>query len=328
MQNYMVLDDKKLQTPFGILGGVDSFSCHPKGELYGVRLSEKNMIITQVGELVPAYRENTRRKNKPSIEFDRQGMVMSVALEEQQEITTPIGELPAELIKFYPGGELHRVFVLDGQLSGFWTEEEERELNVPLTFDLGFSEFRAMINGICFYESGDIKSITLFPGENAVIRTPAGVMETKVGISLYESGNLKSVEPSKPVIVPTPIGNIAAYDPDQIGINADSNSLSFTDNGLVQSLITCDHSVYVQTEEEKIIKYSPRIKVHPLYDDVLTVSGLNIKFDFDAEEVIIGDQTYSLQTCGFTIEPFQRPGMHCSPSDCANCSLCNKSSAR
>lgn len=328
MQNYMVLDDKKLQTPFGILGGVDSFSCHPTGELYGVRLSEKNMILTQIGELVPAYTENNRRKNRPSIEFNRQGMVMSVALEQQQEITTPIGELPAERIKFYPGGELHRVFVLDGQLSGFWTEEEERELNVPLTFDLGFSEFRAMINGICFYESGDIKSITLFPGENAVIQTPVGVIETKVGISLYESGRLKSVEPSNPVMVQTPIGTMAAYDPDQIGINADSNSLSFTEAGRIQSLITCDHSVYVQTEEEQIIKHSPRIKVHPLYDDVLTVSGLKVSFDYDTEEVKIEDQTYPLQTCGFTIEPFQRPGLHCSPADCANCSLCNKSSAK
>lgn len=324
MQNYMVLEDKKLQTPFGILGGVESFSCHPSGELYGVKLSEKNMIITQVGELVPAYTENTRRKNKPSIEFDRQGMVISVALEEQQEVTTPIGELPAESVKFYPGGALHRVFVLDGQISGFWTEEDERKLNVPLTFDLEFSEFRAMINGICFYESGDIKSITLFPGETAVIRTPAGIIETKVGISLYESGSLKSVEPSKPVIVPTPIGNIAAYDPDQIGINADSNSLAFTESGEIKALITCDQSIYVQTDDGGLKKYSPHVKPHPLYDELLAVSGIPVKFFPESGEVMIENDRYDLGLCGFTLEPFARPGMHCSPSDCANCSLCNK----
>lgn len=324
MQNYMVIEEKKLQTPFGIFGGVDTFTCYPQGELSGVRLSEKNMIVTEVGELVPAYTETARRKNKPSVEFDRQGMVISVALDRQQEIITPIGELPVELVKFYPTGELHRVFILDGQISGFWTEEEERELNIPLSFDLGFSEFRAMINGLCFYESGEIKSITLFPGERISVATPLGTVDTRVGLSLYESGNLKSVEPAEPVTVNTPIGNITAYDPDQIGVNADSNSLSFTEEGLIQSLITCDNAVYVQTEEGFMETFAPYIKPHPLYDDVLTVSGLKIEFDYDSRDAIIKNHKFSLDDCGFTIEPFQRPGIHCSPADCANCSLCNK----
>lgn len=327
MQNYMVIEEKKLQTPFGIFGGVDNFTCYPQGELAGVRLSEKNMVVTEVGDLIPAYTETNRRKNKPSVEFDRQGMVISVALDRQQEVITPIGELPAELVKFYPTGELHRVFILDGQLSGFWTEEEERELNIPISFDLGFSEFRAMINGLCFYKSGEIKSITLFPGERISVATPLGTVDTRVGLSLYESGNLKSVEPAEQVTVNTPIGNITAYDPDQIGVNADSNSLSFTEEGLIQSLITCDNAVYVQTEEGFMETCVPYIKPHPLYDDVLTVSGLKIEFDYDSREVIIKNHKFSLDTCGFTIQPFQRPGMHCSPADCANCSLCNKNRA-
>lgn len=327
MQNYMVLDEKKLQTPFGIFGGVDNFTCYSQGEIAGVRLSERNMVVTEVGELVPAYTETNRRKNKPSVEFDREGMVISVALEQQQEIMTPIGELPVELVKFYSTGELHRVFILDGQLSGFWTEEEERGLNIPLSFDLGFSKFQAMINGLCFYKNGEIKSITLYPGERISIASPVGMVETKVGLSLYESGNLKSVEPAEPVIVNIPIGKIAAYDPDQIGVNADMNSLSFTEEGLVQSLVTCDNSVYVQTEEGDLEKYTPDIKSHPLYDDVLTVSGMKLEIDYHSNELVIRNHRYSLDTCGFTIEPFQRPGMHCSPSDCANCSLCNKSSA-
>ena len=78
MQNYMVLDRETIQTPYGILGGVESFYCHPKGELSGVNLSEKNMIVTQAGELVPAYTETARRKKKPSVEFNKQGMIISV----------------------------------------------------------------------------------------------------------------------------------------------------------------------------------------------------------------------------------------------------------
>jgi hypothetical protein len=325
MQNYMVLDRRTIQTPYGILGGVDSFTCHPKGELLGVKLSEKNMIVTQAGEMIPAYTEHARRKNKPSVEFDKQGMVISVALEKQQEVLTPIGELPAELVKFYSTGELHRVFILDGQLSGFWSEEDEKKLNISLTFDLGFAEFQGMINGICFYKSGDIKSITLFPGEVAKILTPMGMVETKVGVSLYESGNLKSVEPADPVLLPTPIGRLTAYDPDQNGINADRNSLSFTENGEIKSLITCDHSIYVQTDDEEMKKYSPHVKVHPLYDELLAVSGIQIEFLMETGEVMIDHDKYDLELCGFTIEPFVRPGLHCSPSDCANCSLCNKS---
>jgi hypothetical protein len=228
-----------------------------------------------------------------------------------------------ELVKFYPTGEVHRVFILDGQLSGFWTEEDERALNIPLTFDFQFSQFRAMINGLCFYKSGDIKSITLFPGEQISVTSPCGLVETKVGISLFESGKLKSVEPSGPCMVHTPIGTLSAYDPDQIGINADKNSLSFTKDGLLASMITCDHSVYVQTEDGVMKKYSPAIKPHPLYDDMLTVSGMKLSFDYDAKEVKINNEKFNLKNCGFTIEPFQRPGMHCNPSDCANCSLCN-----
>lgn len=324
MQNYMVLDDKRLQTPFGIFAGVSTFTCYPQGELLGVRLSEKNMVVTEVGELIPAYTENERRKKKPSVEFGRQGMVISVALEKQQEIMTPIGELPAELVKFYPDGELHRVFVVDGQISGFWSEEDEKKLNIPLTFDLDFTTFQAMINGLCFYESGDIKSITLYPGEKVLVNTPAGPVETGVGLSLYESGKLKSIEPLSAVMVSTPVGNLAAYDPDQIGVNADSNSLSFTEDGQVKGLITCDYSIYIQTENGDLEKHSPKLKAHPLYDDVLTVSGLTLKFDYEAGEAVIDGHKYSIEACGFTIEPFQRPGMHCSPSDCANCSLCNK----
>ncbi|WP_124064789.1 hypothetical protein [Clostridium sp. E02] len=324
MQNYIVLEENKLQTPYGILAGVDAFSCHPGGELSGVILSEKNMIMTQIGELVPAYTETTRRKHKPSVEFNKQGMIISVALDQQQKVLTPIGELPGELVKFYPTGELHRIFILDGKISGFWTEEEERQLNIPLTFDLNFTEFRAMINGLCFYPDGAIKSITLFPGEEVTVKTPVGQLKTKVGISLYESGALKSIEPSEPVSVTTKIGTIIAYDPDQIGIHADSNSLSFTEDGMVSSLITCDNSIYIQTKDEQLVKHSPIIKTHPMADDQLTVSGFRVEFDYEADEVILLTQRYSLKDCGFTIEPFKRPGFYCSPSDCANCSLCNK----
>lgn len=324
MQNFMWLENGYLQTPFGIFAGVSSLSVYPGGELDSLRLSERNMVMTQIGELVPAYTETQRRKSKPSVEFDRTGMVVGVTLEEQQEVQTPIGELPAERVRFYPTGELNRLFVLDGQVSGFWSEEDERGLNIPLSFDLDFTSFQAMINGLCFYRNGSIRSITLFPGEHITVTTPLGDVATGVGLSLYESGALQSVEPEETVLVTTPIGQIAAYDVGQNGLNADSNSLSFTEDGQIRGLVTCDNMIYVQTEDGVMEAYMPRIKPDPLYDDTMTVEGMKVEFDSQAGTVTIAGHVFAMGRCGFTVEPFARPGVHCTPADCASCSLCNK----
>lgn len=324
MQNYMWLENGYLQTSYGVFAGVDAISTYTGGEVESLRLSERNVIVTEIGELIPAYTENSRRKNKASVEFDRQGLVTGVVLEEMQEVRTPIGELPAERVKFYSTGELYRLFILDGQISGFWSETDERALNIPLSFHLGFTSFQAMLNGICFYREGGIRSITLFPGERITVATPFGEVETGVGLSLYESGTLRSVEPVEAVLVETPLGQLAAYDPDQNGLNADSNSLVFTEDGKTGGLITCDNLIHVQTEEGVMETFMPKVKPHPLYDDTFTVSGLHLEFDYEKDRVIIDGRPFSRSECGFTSAPFLRPGMHCTPADCANCSICNK----
>ncbi|WP_333647310.1 hypothetical protein [Lacrimispora sp.] len=324
MQNYMWLENGYLQTSYGVFAGVDAISTYTGGEVESLRLSERNVIMTEIGELIPAYTENSRRKNKASVEFDRHGLVTGVVLEKMQEVKTPIGELPAERVKFYSTGELYRLFILDGQISGFWSETDERELNIPLSFHLGFTSFQAMLNGICFYREGGIRSITLFPGERITVATPLGEVATGVGLSLYESGALRSVEPAEAVLVETPLGQLAAYDPDQNGLNADSNSLIFTEDGKIGGLITCDNLIHVQTEEGVMETFMPKVKTHPLYDDTFTVSGLRLEFDYEKNTVIIDDRPFSLSECGFTAAPFVRPGMHCTPADCASCSICNK----
>lgn len=324
MQNFIKIDDEHIQTSFGIFGGVSGYTCYPEGELESIRLLEKNMIVTEAGELVPAYTETPRRKSKASVEFNREGLVIGVALEEQQEIITPLGELPAERVKFYSTGELHRVFILDGQISGFWSEEDEKELNIPLTFDLGFSEFQVMLNSLCFYKNGAIKSITFFPGESAVIETPMGEIETEVGVSLYEKGALQSIEPKNPVLIETPIGRLTAFDSEYIGVNADKNSLVFDQEGRLISLITCDEYIYVQTPEESMEKYAPKLVQHPLLDDELSVKPMKIDFDYEADTVTIDGHVFKKKECGFTIETFRHPGRHCSPADCASCSICNQ----
>jgi len=196
MKNFVELEGRHIQTPFGVFAGISSLSTYSTGELLGLSLREPNVILTHAGELVPFYTETPRRKNKFAVEYYKNGMLKAVAMEEQQEVLTPIGELPAELITFYDSGEVLRVFPLDGKISGYWSEEEERALHIPLSFEFDFAKFTARIDSICFYQSGSIRSITLFPGERITVQTDMGEVESNAGFSLNEDGSLKSLAPS------------------------------------------------------------------------------------------------------------------------------------
>ncbi|MDR1765374.1 MAG: hypothetical protein LBR77_04675 [Lachnospiraceae bacterium] len=336
MQNFNILDKHTIQLPTGVFAGVESFACYDDGRIQGVKLSERNMLLTHAGELVPAFTQTPRRKDKFSVEFYRDGMVKAVALEEMQEVITPIGEMPAELVTFFETGELRRVFPLDGKISGFWTEADERALNIPLSFELGFAAFRANISCLCFYQSGELESVTLYPGEEIEVAVPvhgygkamyrdmrsAGVgssantgakrvhevpdgagahmhstvagklgvaggydaatmgIPVRQGFSLYESGALKSVEPARPVRVPTPIGALWAYDPDAIGICADDNSLCFAKNGALEKLTTAGSRVTIQTGDGHFAIQEPHTYVNPLDGESMAVAGMTVRFGY------------------------------------------------
>lgn len=326
MMNYLVIDDTHIQIENGVLGEVSSFQTYHSGELESVKLNGKNMIVTHVGELVPAYTHTPRRKNKPSVEFYKSGMVKALMLEEQIEVETPIGSLPAEQVTFYATGELHRLFVTNGQISGFWTEEEEKQHSIPLTFEFDFSSFSAYLSSICFYKSGSIQSITLYPGESIILKTPAGEVETGIGFSLYESGKLESVEPKAPILIQTPIGKFDAFNPDAIGIHAESNSIIFDEKGRLSAFSTADNKVLVQTDKEEFMILKPMETMHPLHDDETVRIAMKIVFDFEADCVSVkADKEYvfSMKTTKFTIQQIETQQMGCSPTDCANCSMCN-----
>ncbi len=326
MMNYMVIDEKHIQIEHGILGEVSSFHTYPTGELESVKLAGENMVVTYAGELVPAYTETPRRKNKPSLEFHKNGLVKAVMLEEQKEIETPIGVLPVEHVVFYPTGELHRVFITNGQISGFWSEEDEKQFNIPLNFEFEFGKFTAYLSSICFYQTGEIKSITLYPGEKVVLNSPAGEIETGVGFSLYEDGSLESIEPSSQIVIDTPIGRFMAYNPDALGIHAESNSVRFDSRGRLTEFTTVDNKILVQTDASEFFILKPEEGVHPLYDDQMVKKPMNIKFDFEKDIVTIQSdkaREFSMKTTEFIIHTIESDTMGCSPIDCASCSMCN-----
>jgi hypothetical protein len=325
VRNFILLDDTAIQLPCGVFAGVESYVCYPGGELEGIRLSEKNMLVTHAGELVPAYTETHRRKVKYSVEFHKNGMIKAVSLDEQQEIQTPIGEFPAELVTFFETGELRRFFPLDGKISGLWSEEEEKSLAIPFSFDLSFTQFTAVITSAGFYKSGNIQSITLFPGETAAAQTKYGEIIARNGFSLHESGGLESLEPLQQTHIQTPIGVIAAFDPNAIGVNADSNSLVFDESGRITALVTAGSRVMVQTEAGRALMFAPREIINPLDDETVITDGLAISFDYDAGSVTFGrgggSSTFSLDKNGFSVIPCGGFATMCSPADCAGCSL-------
>ncbi|HPF88351.1 MAG TPA: hypothetical protein PK537_09915 [Candidatus Limiplasma sp.] len=325
MNNYIDLGEGKVQLPFGVLSGITTMDSRTDGSLSSVSLREKNVIVTHAGDLYAAYTETPRRKHKPSVEFYENGLVKAVALEEQQEVLSPIGGLPAELVTFYKSGELHRVFPVDGMISGFWTEEEERNMNIPLTFDLGFTTFTALLNSICFYKSGNIRSVTLYPDETVPVQTPFGDCTVRHGFSLYESGNLRSFEPASPVSIQTPIGKMVAYDPLGVGISADSGSVVLSDSGNLLEMKTAANRILVQTAGGTLNWYAPVQIPHPCSDEMPYYQPMRLQFDHGTV-IITDDQphAYDLADCHFHVSAFSDGSFGCSPADCASCSFCKK----
>lgn len=321
------MSDRTLQTPFGILAGVSASTSYPDGSPREIKLDEKNLILTHAGELIPFYNmDSPRRKNKYSLTFHKNGTIQSVSLQEQQDITTPVGEFPAELVTFYNTGELKRFFVLDGQLSGFWSEEDERALNIPLSFAFSFASFAAMITGICFYKSGSIRSLTLFPGETIELTLKNGEKpQIRTGFSLYEDGALHSFEPAAPLPLDTPIGRMTAYDVSALGIHADSNSVTFDEQGRLTGLVTSTDRLLVTPEGGSLTLLTPlRVpgKLDPEKEETLP---LTIAFDYEADTVAVTDtrpHVFSLQSTVFLVRGGVEGG--CSPADCAGCTLCSR----
>ncbi|EMS71413.1 hypothetical protein CTER_2715 [Ruminiclostridium cellobioparum subsp. termitidis CT1112] len=324
MENFNILENNAIQLPNGVFAGVESYSCYAGGELEGIRLCEKNILLTHAGELIPAYAETHRRKSKYSVEFYKNGMIKAVALNDQQEIQTPIGEFPAELVTFYETGELKRFFPLDGKFSGMWTEEEEKSLAIPFSFELPFASFKAIISGTGFYQDGSIRSITLFPGERIHITTAYGAIPVRNGFSLYETGELKSLEPAEPAMIQTPVGMLAAFDPNAVGINADQNSLVFDISGRVTALTIVYNRLAVQTGDGRMVTFSPHETVNPLDGETFITEGLRLAFDYDAGTVTIIDGRsetfFRVSDCAFTVLAYSGTVRTCNPTDCAACS--------
>ncbi len=300
-----------------------AFDTYETGEIKNIRFDNKNIVSTLVGDIVPLYVQTHRTKNRPSIEFYKNGNIMSVYLNEQQQVETSIGKIPAEFITFYDSGEIKRIFPLNGQISGYWSVEEENLLNTPIKFNTKYGEFSAKLIGAYFYKSGALSSLTLFPNEVVRINVNNSKVKVRIGLSFYENGNIKSYEPSVPTEVMTPIGKIKAFDINAVGVNGDSNSLNFDENGEVTSIVSCYTKVGVKLQSGEVKWYSPKI-IPPIFEEEgEEIESIKISFkennvNFNGEK-----QSYSLNNTQFLISSFYLNSEGSCGLNCSSCSSCS-----
>ncbi|TCT16764.1 hypothetical protein EDC18_10159 [Natranaerovirga pectinivora] len=313
-----------ITTKYGKLNGIVSSQLYDNGQVKECRLNQYNTITTQFGTLIPHYTEDeVRRKYIKALSFFQDGNVKSISLEEQIIVNTSIGLIKAEYMSFYEEGALKRIFPLNGKLTGYWTEENEYELADENNFNFSFGSFNTKIIGILFYPSGEVKSLTFWPRELVMVETSIGTIAVRIGISLYENGALKSCEPSMPIRVVTPIGNILAYDINAVGINGDDNSLKFNEDGSVKSLVCSTDEIEAISKKagEKII-VRPNLTPNMFDYDAMDVIPFTIYFYEDKITIQDNKKEYDfqLEEWEFTIKNnVQKPISKC--SDCSSCTM-------
>lgn len=287
---------------------VVSAEYYPSGALRSLMLSKEILIDTPLGPLVPNYvYDDARKKYAPGVVFYESGALKSLRLLNVTEVPTPLGKkLPAEKLSFYENGALKRLFPLDGRLSGFWSEKDERKLLSPIPLKFSFGAFNILASGIAFYPEGSIRSVTLWPGENLSLPLSSGMVKVGAGFSLYPEGMLQSVEPKVPVKVETPLGPMEAFDPEALGVCADSNSLGFSPEGKVVKLKALVILEYLKGGGQLVIK--PFSKPHPLDDARVLHRPLSFVFSPTKVTVsrdLLGEGPYCLELCSkLTLRPY------------------------
>ncbi len=312
---------KEVNTRYGILKGVSYMDCYPDGTLRNCVLTEPNEILTPFGMLVPLYQDNgIRRKPGKPITFYPNGYIKNLPLQNQTGIMTSLGILPSEYLAFYKDGSLHRVFPLDGKLSGYWTEEDERELAYKMDFKLSCGRFESRIIGIQFYPHGSVKSITLWPGEMVTVNSPLGSMEVRTGLSFYPGGQLKSLEPARPTPVQTPLGTVYAYDCQSLGLNGDVNSLSFSEEGILVSLVTSTDEIELTGKAGEKLLFRPGNKPNLFDPEVL--EPVPLKVEFSGNKVLLyqdGVKEFNIPEYTFSVKSLE---LQVGCSGCSSCTGC------
>ncbi len=266
-------------TPYGPLPVLGRPDLYPDGSVRSMYVDGPVSLETSLGRLVPQYTiDDTRRMHQPPLTFHENGRVRALPLETRTVVETPAGALPAELVTFHDNGAVARVFPLNGKLTGYWTEADEARLAEPLRLTTPLGELSAKCVAVAFGPEGGLRSLTLWPGEEIVVKTPVGNAPVRLGLSFHPGGALRSVEPARPLETPTPVGSVWAFDPDAVGINGDKNSLAFTPAGVVRRVATARTSLAARLSDGSRLELAPAVRESICGDGDHEITPLVLEF--------------------------------------------------
>jgi hypothetical protein len=244
----------ELVTKYGNLSGYVSEVYHAYHQLKEVMLTQRNVLTTPYGSLVPKYQmTNERDKFRNSLSFYPNGNLKSIYLEERVSVETSIGTVNVEFLSFYDSGELHRIFPKYGQLSGFWSEENEYEQEADYRFELVPCRINNKITSFTFYPQQELAAVTILSSQKLMIDTPVGRIQGRYGLALFKDGKLRSMEPAYPTNIITDFGMATVYDTQALGIHAEKNSLEFDEDGSLVGMAVVAESLKITGESGDVV---------------------------------------------------------------------------
>ena len=251
------------------------------------QVSRKTELIqTKYGALKPNQGSfDVRKKYREAVTYYEDGTVASVYLDELTPIDSPIGRIKAELLTFYPNGNIKRLFPLYGQISGYWTEDDEYGLAEQVKITALGKDFYTKPLCIAFYPSGALKSLTVWRQETIQVPTKYGEVSSNFGFELTEDGRLKSVEPVFGTRVTSEYGTLYPYDCENYRLHAENNSLVFDKGERLLSMKTIRNKVLLNEKGRR-----RTIESRVVEDRLFGVSMLMpLKLTFEKTGLVVED---------------------------------------
>jgi hypothetical protein len=314
---------EELVTKYGDLSGYVSDVYHSYHQLKEVMLTQRNVLTTPYGKLIPKYQMTSERdKFRNSLSFYPNGNLKSIYLEERVSVSTSIGTMNAEFLTFYEGEELHRIFPKYGQLSGYWSEENEYEQEAAYQLELIPCIINNKIASFTFYPQGELAAATIISSQKLTIDTPVGKIQGRHGVALYKNGKLKSMEPLLPTKISTVLGTATVYDTQAVGMNAEKNSLEFGEDGTLIGMAVVAESLRITGESEEVI-YSPSLQPSRIDPEQLELLPLYLSLTKEYLSIRCASRQeyrYSRESNEFQLIPFSS---YCSSLVMGGCGSCN-----
>ncbi|MGE4552250.1 MAG: hypothetical protein AB7D57_04010 [Desulfovibrionaceae bacterium] len=268
-----------LSTPYGVLSVSGPVSRRADGTLCSCTPAAGHILDTPLGPLAPEYDiDDIRRRDVQPLCFHANGRLRTVPLQHAVEVDTPAGPMSAELVTFHPNGALSRVFPLNGRLSAYWSQEDEAGLAQAMTVRTPLGPVTAKCIAVAFYDTGALRSLTLWPEEVVEVVTPLGPLPVRHGLSFFPDGALRGLEPGRMVPVPTLVGEVAAWDPDAVGVSGEMASLRFSPAGEVRRVVSVHTCLEVCDQRGGAMCFAPDVRESLCGDGDLEPVPMSLEF--------------------------------------------------